>query len=295
MINLPLGDALARGFNVGNKISRRIQNAPPIKMMRPQKSHQPIRSPPSPEYAIPSSHHLLSTADNRPQLPCVHEPGKIVPRFAKPLSVIAAAVLALGSAAYRALAQTAHPAGRFAPSSAPGELLSTAAAEESRGIYVFYTQTYIDTDNERASYAGSIYGALQSIRLNGCKVTATVALVDRFSGMVGNRPAGRSQDNNLFSAAFTLTPAVADALTLTVARPIQLAPDTHAVCTENPSCSFTWLAIRTATAGIREVRMLNGLHVSSGAVSLFQIPLSSAQVGNQLIRQLRDLTHDRCR
>ena len=44
--------------------------------------------------------------------------------------------------------------------------LSSLTAEEARqGVYIFYTQSFVDKENKRASYHGSIYGALQKFEL----------------------------------------------------------------------------------------------------------------------------------
>ena len=64
---------------------------------------------------------------------------------------------------------SAHPQTTSEPTSNSPEaaLLVTAAAEAKRGVYVFYAQTFIDAENKRASYRGSVYGAIQDLKLNG--------------------------------------------------------------------------------------------------------------------------------
>lgn len=196
----------------------------------------------------------------------------------------------------RCLAQTA-PAAALIPAAQnlAQNLLGTAKTEETRGgTYVFYAQRYIDTANHDAAYTGSVYGALQSMKIDGCKMRAQVVLTDLFSGTAGTRVYRGAQDNTVYSVAFTLTRAIANSLSLTQARPIQLEASTHSICKDNPSCSFTWLTIRSAPGAIQEVDTLNDLQIFRGLVSQFQIPLSTPEVGRRLIAEFRALADAQC-
>ena len=195
-----------------------------------------------------------------------------------------AAFLIVTAAAPRAVSQTTPSSPE--PAAA---LLATIHEEQLHGPYLFYSQHYTDSANRPASYSGDVYAAIQSFAVHGCQVTARVTITDHFSGAAGREDFGDTQDASLYSAAFTLTPAIADNLAVTRARPIQLEPSTHSLCPSDPSCAFTWLTIRAAPLAIRETDLLNNLQVFRGNVSSFQIPLSSPAVARRLIAQLRAL------
>src|SRR5579871_4114075 len=83
------------------------------------------------------------------------------------------------------------------------DLSSLTAEEARRGVYVFYSQSYLDKDNQRVSYRGSIYGAMQRFELNGCEVNVETIIVDKFSGTVGRVPTGQMQDTYRYWASFS--------------------------------------------------------------------------------------------
>jgi hypothetical protein len=181
------------------------------------------------------------------------------------------------------------------PSESPeAALLAIAAAEAKRGVYVLYAQTYIDTENKRASYRGSVYGAIQDLKLNGCELKIETTIVDNFSGTVGKAPTGKLQDSYNYAATFLLTRDIADALTLVQARPAQLGGKTNSVCDDNPSCAFSWLHIQANRKSIKQTTVVNGYLNFDGQADQFHIPLSSPAVGNQLIEQIRLIAKSRC-
>ena len=173
-------------------------------------------------------------------------------------------------------------------------LLAIAAAEAKRGVYVFYTQSFIDTEDKRASYRGSLYGAMQDLKLNGCELKIETTIVDNFSGTVGNTPTGQLQDSYHYVATFLLSREIADALALVQAPPVQLGPKTHSVCDDNSSCAFPWLHIRANRKTIKQTAVVNGALNFDGQVDQVHIPLSSPAVGNQLIEQIRSIAESRC-
>src|SRR6266700_2236422 len=88
------------------------------------------------------------------------------------------AIVLILSAALSARPQSADESTSSSPES---ELLAVAAAEGARGVYVFYTQSFVEKENKRASYKGSIYGAIQDVQLKGCELKINIYLVDNFS------------------------------------------------------------------------------------------------------------------
>ena len=178
--------------------------------------------------------------------------------------------------------------------SADAALLAIATVEAKRGEYVFYAQSFIDTENKRASYRGSVYGAIQDLKLNGCELKIETTVVDNFSGTVGNTPTGKLQDSYHYVATLLLTREIADALALVQAPPVQLGPKTNSVCDNNSSCAFSWLQIRANRKTIKQTAVVNGSLNFDGQVGQFHIPLSSPAVGNQLIEQIRLIAESRC-
>jgi hypothetical protein len=173
-------------------------------------------------------------------------------------------------------------------------LLAIAVAEAKQGVYVFYTQSFIDTEDKRASYRGSIYGSMQDLKLNGCELKIETTIVDNFSGTVGNTPTGQLQDSYHYVATFLLTREIADALALVQAPPVQLGPKTHSVCDHNSSCAFPWLRIRANRKTIKQTAVVNGSLNFDGQVDQLHIPMSSPAVGNQMIEQIRSIAESRC-
>lgn len=55
-------------------------------------------------------------------------------------------------------------------SSAESSLLDALHAEEHAGTYLFYTQSYVDSDNEPVTYQGSVDGFIKNAELNGCSL-----------------------------------------------------------------------------------------------------------------------------
>ena len=179
--------------------------------------------------------------------------------------------------------QSANESGASSPEAMLKDL---ATAEAKRGVVVFYTQSFIDKENQRASYQGSVYGGIQELKLNGDEVTIETLMVDKFSGTVGKAPTGEQQDSYLYSITFVLTGEIARSLTLIQARPAPLGQHTNTICSDNPSCAFTWLRIEARRPVMKETTLLNGSLTYSGRVDHFLVPLSSPAAGNGLIEQL---------
>lgn len=180
------------------------------------------------------------------------------------------------------------------PIPASSDLASLAAEEAKRGVYVFYTQSFIDKENKRVSYRGSVYGAIQTFDVRGCEVKIEATVVDKFSGTVGHRPIGQLQDTYQYSASFVLTSEIAANTTLVQSRPAQLGSNTHSVCVEQASCSFWWVRMEAKHNVIHEVSTVNDSSDFNGQVDHFIAPVSSREAGNRLIDQIRAIADSRC-
>ena len=178
--------------------------------------------------------------------------------------------------------------------SAERNLVASVESEEKKGVSVFYTQAFVDRENQRTFYSGSIYGVINAIKVNECQMEIDFIVADSFSGVVGKTPTGHLQDNSSYSITFRLTSEIAENLRLIEARPIQLRPSTHAVCSETSSCSFPWLRIKTKNLEIKETRVTNDAVHFQGTVDHILIPLSSADSGNQLIGLFQSFAKARC-
>ena len=72
-----------------------------------------------------------------------------------------------------------------------GELVDFIAAEQQRGSVLTYAQSYVDDDNEKVSYKGTLYAGIHHFKLDECKVTVRVAIQDTYSGAIEHRNFGR--------------------------------------------------------------------------------------------------------
>jgi hypothetical protein len=173
-------------------------------------------------------------------------------------------------------------------------LLASLNAEKDHGVYTFYRQAYIDTDNRKAVYTGSIYGSITAFRVLDCTVNLEVAVVDHFSGRIDNRPTGEQQDATTYSVTFPINRGIAENLVLRDARPVELSASTHATCTERPSCTFSWLEIRGSQGEIKETQAVNGIPHFKGSAEHFLVPLSSVTAGNRLVQAFRTVAREKC-
>jgi hypothetical protein len=69
--------------------------------------------------------------------------------------------------------------------------VSFIATEQQRGSVLTYTQSYTEDQNERASYAGTLYTGIRLFKLDECQMIARVAVDARFSGRIEHRNLGR--------------------------------------------------------------------------------------------------------
>jgi hypothetical protein len=174
-------------------------------------------------------------------------------------------------------------------------LITSLNAEKDRGEYTFYRQAYMDSDNRKAVYTGSIYGSITAFKVLECTVDLEVAIIDHFSGTIDGRPTGEQQDSTTYSLTFPVNRTIAENLVLRNARPAELSASTRSVCTERPSCTFTWLEIRGSPGEIRETQIVNEFLRFRGSAEHFLVPLSSETSGNRLMQAFRSLAREKCR
>ena len=151
---------------------------------------------------------------------------------------IFACLLLLSHARPQLLCQTGKPATTPPPSSAETSLLDALQNEQHAGTVLFYTQTYIDADNQRVAYSGSVYGFIKHVELKDCSLNIDFIVADRYSGVVKKQPTGSVEDDEEYSATIPLTRN-----TRTLSRssklpllPSQLAP-THSAPPGPPALS----------------------------------------------------------
>jgi hypothetical protein len=192
------------------------------------------------------------------------------------------------------LCQTEKAAATTTPSSAETSLLDALQTEEHAGTYLFYTQSYVDSDNEHVTYNGSVYGFIKHAELKDCSLNIDFIVADRYSGVVKKQPTGPLEDDEEYSATIPLTHNCALSLSLVEAPPVALTNGTNSACATRPSCAFTWLKIVAKDSSIRETKTTNGLLDFAGNIKTFFLPVSSPDAGKNLIQQTQAFTHARC-
>jgi hypothetical protein len=210
-------------------------------------------------------------------------------------TLIVSGLLPIGFFCLKSFCQSSRSPEETARPSEESKFLTAIEAEEKKGAYVFYTQTFIDEENKKVSYRGSIYGAIKTAKLEGCSLAIDVLILDKFSGLVGKKQTRDQEDSQLYSVRFTLSSEIANTLELVEARPVQLADGTNTVCVEKPSCAFTWLAIKSKDPAIRERRITNELIDFDGQTDRFLVPMSSSDSGKQLIEIIQSLADVQCK
>lgn len=207
---------------------------------------------------------------------------------------ISTCLLMLGNLTVQLLCQSGNDIASTTGSVAQSSLLDALHAEERSGTYLFYTQSYVDSDNEHVTYHGSVSGFIKDAQLNGCTLTIDYIVADHFSGVVKKHPTPTLEDDEVYSATILLTPNIANSLVLIQGRPTAVANDTNSVCTEKSSCAFTWLQMKSKHSAIRETVTTNGWPRFAGNVNAFVLPVSSTDAGNRLIQQMQSFTEARC-
>jgi hypothetical protein len=191
----------------------------------------------------------------------------------------------------RAAAQSAAD---FAPLTARKDLIRSFQFESKRGTSIVYTQAY-GLHGSRVEFHGSIFGAIQDVEADGCELKIKSELVDLYSGNIGRKLVGQTQNEYITLLDFTLTPKIAADLKIVDARPVrQLTEGTNAVCSEGSQCSLTWLRLASDGPVIHLTEITSDVadydgHIKDfdGPVDQFLLPVSSAEAGNELIAKMR--------
>jgi hypothetical protein len=179
--------------------------------------------------------------------------------------------------------------------SKPGQsLVQLIEADIPKGEWVFYRQRFLGSDNQWAQYQGSIYAAVQNMKINKCRIEMQTLVVDQFMGIVGKSSTGQQQDKTVYGISFTLTLPIAETMEVVEARPSQLRRTTHAVRDEKPSCELTWVRFKSAEHRISERISTNDQIEFSGGTNTAVFPVSSPDVGSAAIKQLQLLANSDC-
>jgi hypothetical protein len=170
-----------------------------------------------------------------------------------------------------------------------GELLDFIATEQQRGAVLTYAQSYVDDQNEKVSYSGTLYAGIHHFKLDECKATVRVSIQDRYSGAIEHRNFGRVHleqtgeltDNTVYEYRFGLGDVSADAVHALSAVPAQLNVNTTVRCEEDRSCNLSWIQITAPNGKIAESRTVNGIQdVDSKATSIV-LPTASLELAAQ--------------
>lgn len=199
----------------------------------------------------------------------------------------------LSSFICRVAAQNGANPSSSSASSAQG-IVELIAADTRKGEWVFYRQRFRSSDNHWVQYQGSIYAAVQNMKINKCQIDMQTLVVDQFTGVVGKSDTGQQQDKTVYEISFTLTRPIAASMEVVEARPSQLRRTTHAVCDEKPSCELTWVRFRSAERQISERISTNDQTEFSGGTSTGVFPVSSPDLGSTAIKQLQLLANSQC-
>jgi hypothetical protein len=202
------------------------------------------------------------------------------------LNLVRRAVLVLFAVAINAHAQMT-PEG--------GELIDFIAAEQQRGSVLTYAQSYVDDENEKVSYKGTLYAGIHHFGLDECKVTIQVAIQDTYSGAVEHKSFGRVhleqtgelRDDTVYEYRFGLGELGADAVHAMSAVPGQLNIHTTLRCEEDRSCNLSWIQIAAPTSGMAETRTVNGIKDVDSKAKAIVLPMASPEAAAQAARLFR--------
>jgi hypothetical protein len=173
-----------------------------------------------------------------------------------------------------------------------GNLLNFIASEQQHGSVLTYAQSYVDDENERVSYHGTLYAGIHLFKLDECKVMARVAVQDRYSGAIEHRSLGRVRleqtgelsDDTVYEYRFSLSELRPDAVHALSAVPAQLNINTSVHCEEDRSCNLSWIQITAPNRKIAETKTVNGIQdVDSHATSIV-LPMASSEVAAQAVK-----------
>jgi hypothetical protein len=147
--------------------------------------------------------------------------------------------------------------------SACGDLLNFIATEQQRGPVLTYAQSYIDNQNERVSYTGTLYTGIQLFKIYECNVTARVAAEDRYSGAIEHRSdfrrvhfeqTGELTDDTVYEYRFSLAELKTDGVHDLRAVPADVDINTSIRCEEDRACNLSWIQLTDSRRSIAENR-----------------------------------------
>jgi hypothetical protein len=193
-----------------------------------------------------------------------------------------------------AVAQSAADAGLRTAATVRNDLIRSFLVENKRGTSIFYTQAYGPRDR-RVEFHGSIFGEIQDVQADGCELKIKSELVDLYSGSIGRKLVGQTQNTYITSVDFALTQKMAADLKIVAARPVrQLAEGTNAVCPGDRQCSLTWLKLKADAAVIHLTEITNDVAEFDGNIKDFDgladqflLPVTSVDAGDGLIAKMR--------
>lgn len=170
-----------------------------------------------------------------------------------------------------------------------GELVDFIAAEQQRGSVLTYTQSYVDDENEKVSYKGTLYAGIHHFKLDECKVTVQVAIQDTYTGAIEHRNFGRVhfeatgelRDDTVYEYRFGLGELGADAVHALSAMPGQLNIHTTVHCEEDRSCNLSWIQITAPKSGMAETRTINGIQDVDSKAKAIVLPMASSDAAAQ--------------
>jgi hypothetical protein len=175
-------------------------------------------------------------------------------------------------------------------------LLEFAASEQQHFSVLTYSQSYMDDQREKVSYAGTLYIAIHSFTLNECDVVAHVAVEDRFSGAIAHKSGlgrvhyertGELTDDTVYEYRLSLNKLNADEIGAFRARPAQFLGNTDFQCEEDPSCDLPWLRLTAQDAEISETRTVDGIQEMDTKVSSIALPMGSPDSAAKAVKLFR--------
>jgi hypothetical protein len=175
-----------------------------------------------------------------------------------------------------------------------GDLLSFFASEQQRGSVLTYRQSYIDDQNEKVSYTGTLYTGIKLFKLNDCRMSARVAVEDRYSGSIRRRdlgrvrfqPTGELTDDTVYEYDLNLADLSPDGVHDLRAVPAELNINTTFRCQEDFFCNLSWVQITATANKIAETRTVNGIQDLDKKTKSIVLPMTSQELAIQGIRLL---------
>ena len=176
-----------------------------------------------------------------------------------------------------------------------GDLQSFIASEHQRGSVLTYTQSYTDDQNERVSYAGTLYTGIRLFKLDECQMIARVAVEDRFSGRIGHRSLGRVHyestgqltDDTVYEYRLSLRDLSPDGIQELRAVPAEMNINTTFRCEEDRFCNMYWIHITAPNNKITETRTVNSIQNLDTKATSIVLPMASQELAVQGAKRFR--------